>query len=29
MEITMAVEKAVITEMVKIDREDVWLIFIE
>ena len=29
MEITMAVEKAVITEVVKIDREDVWLIFIE
>ena len=29
MEITMAVEKAVITEAVKIDREDVWLIFIK
>lgn len=29
MEITMAVEKAVITEVVKIDREDVWLIFIK
>ena len=29
MEITMAVEKAVITEAVKIDREDVWFIFIE
>ena len=29
METTMAVEKAVITEVVKIDREDVWFIFIE
>ena|GEM_PF-1297979 len=29
MEITMAVEKAVITEVVKIDRENVWLIFIK